>query len=72
MMKETHEAENARRVARTLGLGAFGFMCVVSAVVFFTEDDLGVFDYLLMVAGPFALGALAYFVGLHHDPEASD
>ena len=55
-----------------MGLLAFGFMGVVSFVVFFSEDNLNIFDYLLILGAPPALGALFYFVGLHHDPSASD
>ncbi|MDH3378504.1 MAG: hypothetical protein OEQ39_16305 [Gammaproteobacteria bacterium] len=47
-------------------------MSVVSAIVFFTEEHLGVFDVLLILGAPFALGAIFYFVVFHHDPNASD
>ena len=61
-----------KKSARAVSLIAFIFMCVVSAVVFFTEEILDVFDILLIIAAPFALSALSYFVVLHHDPKASD
>lgn len=70
-MKANHEPKNAKRVARTLSLLAFGFMSIVSVVVFSTEDHLTIVDYFLILGAPFAFGALAYFVGLHYDPTAS-
>ena len=71
-MKARYEPKTSAKVARSLGLLAFGFMTIVSVVVFYTEDDLTILDYFLIIGAPFALGALAYFVGLHHDPTASD
>jgi len=59
-------------MAKTLGLVAFGFMSLVSLVVFYTEDQLSGLDYLFILGSPFALGALTCFVGLHHDPTASE
>lgn len=72
VMRTNHEPKHARTVARSLALLAFSIMTVVSVVVYYTEDHLTMVDYILIVCGPFALGALAYFVGLHHDPAASD
>ena len=71
-MKADSEPKNARRTAKTLSLLAFGIMSLVSLVVFYTEDHLSVLDYLFIPGLPFALAALAYFVGLHHDPTASE
>ena len=71
-MKATNESEKARRVARALGLLATGFMIAISLLVFFTEDDLDIIDYILILGAPPALGALFYLVGLYHDPTASD
>lgn len=67
-----NEPKNARRLARALSLLMFAFMCAVSVVVFFTQDQLNVLDCLLIVGAPFAMAGLGYFVGLHHDPKASD
>jgi len=64
--------KNLKKMANTLSLVAFTFMSFVSVVVFFIEDELSSGDYLVMVGAPFALGALAYFVGRHHDPNACD
>jgi hypothetical protein len=71
-MKADSEPKNAIRMAKTLSLVAFGFMSLVSLVVFYTEDQLSVLDYLFILGSPFVLGALGYFVGLHHDPTASE
>lgn len=62
----------ARRIARTCGLLAFGLMSIVSVVVYSTETHLTVADYCLILGGPFVLGGLAYFVGLHHDSKTDD
>jgi uncharacterized membrane protein YfcA len=71
-MKIGRESKNRRRVARTLSLLALGFMSIVSLVVFYTEDHLTDFDYVLLLGAPIAFSVLAYFVGFHHDPTASD
>jgi hypothetical protein len=71
-MKASHRSKKARRTAKAMGLLAFGFMGLVSLVVFFSDDNLNIFDYSLILGAPPALGALFYFVGLHHDPSASD
>jgi hypothetical protein len=71
-MKVDQESKNPRRVARTLSLLAFSFMGLVSLVVFYTKDHLTGFGYVLLLGLPIALSILAYFVGLHHDPTASD
>ena len=71
-MKAPHESEKARKVARAIGLLASGFMSAVSLFVFFTEDNLEIIDYFLILGAPPTLGALFYFVGLYHDPKASD
>jgi len=72
MMKANSGPKNAGKIARTLSLVAFGFMSLVSLVVFYTEDQLSGLDYLFIIGSPFALGALTWFVGLHHDPTASE
>lgn len=72
LMKADSGPKNARKMAKTLSLLAFGFMSLVSLVVFYTQDQLSVLDYLFILGSPFALAALAYFVGLHHDPTASE
>jgi len=71
-MKRPREQKQARRLANTLGVLAFIFTGIVTAVVFFTEEQLNAMDYVLIVGAPFALAVVAYFVGLHHDPNASD
>ena len=48
------------------------FMVVVSMVIFYTDEELTIVDYLLILGAPPALGIFFYFVGLHHDPKASD
>ncbi len=50
----------------------FMFMCTVSTIIFLTEENLDIFDYMLMIVTPFALSGLFYIVVLHHDPNASD
>lgn len=64
--------KSARRVARSLGVGAFAFGGLVSLLILFSEDRLTVPDYLLLLGAPPLLGALFYLVGLTHDPDASD
>jgi|GEM_PF-3009979 len=71
-MKTNSESKNAKKRAKTLSLVAFGFMSLVSLVVLYTEGQLSVLDYLFTLVSPFALGALTYFVVLHHDPTASE
>ena len=71
-METKHEQKAAKRIARTLGISVFVFMCAVSAVAFATNEDLTTVDYVLIVGAPFVLSALAYFVGLHHDATASE
>jgi len=64
--------QEQRRVARNLGLLFFSFAIIVSLVIVNTNDELTIFDYILVVGIPPALGCFAYFVGFHHDPNASD
>jgi hypothetical protein len=45
-MKADSEPENARKTAKTLSLLSFGFMSLLPLVVFYTEDQLSVLDYL--------------------------
>jgi hypothetical protein len=71
-MNGPSEQKQARRLANTLAVSAFIFTSVVAAVVFFTEEQLNAMDYVLIVGAPFALAVVAYFVGLRHDPNASD
>ena len=71
-MKNYCETESKSKSAKFVGTFVFIFMCAVSAIIFFTEEKLDVFDYILMFVSPFALSALTYFVVLHHDPNASD
>ena len=59
-------------VARTLAIVCFSIMSLVSIVVFLTEDRLDALGYILIVAAPFGMGAIGYFVGLHNDPTSSD
>ena len=44
----------------------------VSVVIFFTNEDLDIYDYLLMVFVPVGLTLISYFVVLNNDPDASD
>ena len=71
-MKVDQKPKNSKTIAKTLSLGAFTFMSLVSLIVYFTEDRLSSFDYLLMLGAPLVLAALMYFVGRHHDPNACD
>lgn len=70
--KVVYEPKNKRRLARALGLLMFVFMSFVSVIVFFTEDQLNGIDYVFIVGAPLGMAALGYFIGLHHDPKASD
>ena len=72
LMKADSEPKNARKMAKNLSLVAFGFMSLVSLVVFYTEDQLSFLDDLFILGSPFAMAALTWFVRLHHDPTASE
>jgi hypothetical protein len=48
------------------------FSVFVSGVIFFTNEDLDIYDCLLMVFVPVGLTLIAYFVVLYNDPDASD
>ena len=71
-MRERPKERNAKRVAITLGLLGFGLMSAISLLIFVTEEQSGVVDFLLLLGAPFAFAALAYFVGLWNTPETSD
>ncbi|WP_260295757.1 hypothetical protein [Sedimenticola hydrogenitrophicus] len=47
-------------------------MSIVSVVIVSTEKHLTIIDYFLIIGMPIVMSALAYFVGLFHDPKASD
>jgi hypothetical protein len=44
----------------------------ISVGIFFTQDRLDAVDYALIVLMPLAFAVGAYFVGLYHDPSASE
>ena len=67
-MKRTPE----NSVAKSVSLLSFIFMSLVAVVVLFTEEQMNVFDYLLILGAPFLLSALFYFVVLHHDANSSE
>ena len=71
-MKDCCEIESKKKSAKFVGAFVFIFACTVSAVIFFTQEKLDVFGYILILVSPFALGIFFYFVVLHHDPNASD
>lgn len=71
-MKDSRETEGKSKSAKFISIFVFIFMCTVSIVIFYTQEKLDVFDYLLMFLSPIALSIFAYFVILHHDPNASD
>lgn len=60
------------RSAKAVSLFAFVFSVFVSVVIFFTNEDLDIYDYLLMVFVPVGLTLITYFVVLYNDPDASD
>lgn len=60
------------RLAKTLSIISFLFSCMVSVGIFFTEDTLGAVDYAFIALSPPAFAAIAYLVGLYHDPSASE
>ena len=60
------------RSAKAVSLFAFVFSVFVSVVIFFTNEDLDIYDYLLMVFVPVGLTLISYFVVLNNDPDASD
>lgn len=71
-MNAEPERKQSAIVARTLGLVFFGIMSLISLVVYFTDDRLDTLGYILLVAAPFGMGAIGYFVGLHNDPKSPD
>lgn len=58
--------------ARVISIISFIFMLSVSTVIYMTEDNLGLIEYILIICAPPVLGVFSYFVVLHHDPNASD
>jgi hypothetical protein len=60
------------RSARSVSLFMLIFSVFVSGVIFFTNEDLDIYDCLLMVFVPVGLTLIAYFVVLYNDPDASD
>lgn len=71
-MKYCRELESKKKNAKFIGAFVFIFACTVSVVIFFTEEELDVFDHILMIVSPIALSIFSFFVVLHHDPNASD
>ena len=69
----TSDDEKLRlRSAKAVSLFTLVFSVFVSVVIFFNNEDLDIYDYLLMVFVPVGLILIAYFVVLHNDPDASD
>lgn len=54
-MKDCWEIESNKRSAKIVSAIVFIFACTVSAVIFFTQEKFDVFDYILILASPFAL-----------------
>jgi hypothetical protein len=71
-MKNSQELNRQRKAAKFVSLLIFIFMGVVSVVIFYTSEHLGISDFFLIFGVPFAMSFLFYFVVLHHDPKASD
>lgn len=72
VMNAEPDPKESVTVARTLGMVFFTIMSLISVVVFLTDDRLDAFGCILIVAAPFGMGAIGYFVGLHNDPTSSD
>jgi len=72
IMKNCCESESQKKCAKFVSAFVFLFSCTVSAVIFFTQEKLDVYDYILMLVSPFVLSIIFFFVVLHHDPNASD
>ncbi len=66
-----HREVGRRRRAFWLGLLAFAFMCAISVVAYFQDDDVGTVDLLLLLGGPIGFATIAHFVGLHHEPDTT-
>ena len=60
------------RSARAVSLFVLIFSVFVSMVIFFKNEGLNLYDYLLMVFIPLGLTLISYFVVLHNDPDSSD
>lgn len=60
------------RSARAVSLFMLVFSIVVSALIYFKNENLDVGDYLLIFLNPLGLTLIAYFVVLHNDPESSE
>jgi hypothetical protein len=63
---------NQTKAARAVSLFTFIFACSVSVIIFFQNDQLEAFDWILMIGSPIAMSTFVYFVVKHHDPIASD
>jgi amino acid permease len=61
-----------KRSARAVSLFVFVFSVFVSGIVFFKNESLDVYDYLLMVLAPLVIALITYFTVLHNDPDAPD
>jgi uncharacterized membrane protein YfcA len=66
------EMNHQKRSARTMSTVIFVFMSSVSALIYFTEENLDLFGLVLILIAPFALAAIFYFAVLTNDPEQSD
>jgi hypothetical protein len=64
--------EKDPRLAKRLSIISFLFSFTISVGIFFTEETLDAVDYALIVLMPLAFAVGAYFVGLYHDPSASE
>lgn len=71
-MEAKHKSKATKRAARTLGAITSAFISIVSVVAFLTDEHLTTLDSILIFSAPFVMGAGAYFVGLYHNPSASE
>ena len=71
-MKDYCDTESKKKSAKFVSTSVFIFSCIVSAIIFFTQEKLDAFDYILLLLSPPVLCIFFYFVVYHHDPKASD
>lgn len=46
------------------------FACFVSAVIWWTSEDIDLVDYLFILGGPVVFWAVAYLIGLYVSDDA--
>jgi len=69
-MKLRDKSPMRKKRARGLCLFFSAVACLVSAVIWWTSEDLDLIDHLIVSGSPFAFGAVSYLRGLHVSDDA--